>query len=300
MHRRSIPSATAKLLAACFAAALLQGTALAQLQTDWWFVLGGAGPKGDCLMEWKVRMGPGVVFQLNRNWLEVEQFCTDGDPLCDEGANGMPDGVCRLRIGLCFCVSNPEKPDCSGTDGRADYTLKHVCDGAASDLVAASTNTPGLGDGTKGIFYFFKTPKLVNEEPWEIDAVEDLLMALDTSPELPVTEVPNPVTDFAGVRATVEFEKLDSNHIVSIGRTIPAADGGGSYYPRFSGTDGGTPFTPTTRACADLPEGETIDVPRGFRLTMQAQFEKLTTTTGTGLPREVLDPGYDHLKIWCQ
>jgi hypothetical protein len=204
---------------------------------------------------------------------------------------------------MCFCVSNPEKPDCSGTDGRTDYTLLHVCDGMSSDLAPANTNTPGLGDGTKGIFYFFTEPKLVNEQPWESAAVAKLAAAVDATPDFSAMSVPNPVTKFAGIRATIEFQKVDpvatANHILPIGRTIPASNGAGSHYPRYSGTSGGVPFAPSARACADLPEGQTIDVPRGEMLVLKAQFEKLSITSGTGLPREVLDPGYDHLRLAC-
>jgi hypothetical protein len=102
-----------------------------------WFVVGGGGGVGDCMMEWRLvlapprndpappeapgdnRPSPYVALGLAPDGPEIgktqgdppmtrlkaTQWCRDGDPTCD--ADGTINNRCQFRLGMCFCVDDP-------------------------------------------------------------------------------------------------------------------------------------------------------------------------------------------------
>ncbi len=147
-------------------------------------VLGGAGPKGDCLAEWlTVPTPPRDARGIPRGQLT----CAEGDPACDFGTVA-GDGACTFRVGLCLNVTETRQrhprsgaPMCAAigvstvgidppwptsepgvdaeirsalTDALADLggAASGVCRGAGSDTActndAQCDSVPGKGDGS--------------------------------------------------------------------------------------------------------------------------------------------------------
>ncbi len=91
---------------------------------------GGGVRTRDCILEWTVggrAATPPPITTVD---------CVDGDPACD--LDGVVDGVCRLRVGVCLTGTDPELPECPAAAALASLTLQSPQPTSANPIDAAN------------------------------------------------------------------------------------------------------------------------------------------------------------------
>jgi photosystem II stability/assembly factor-like uncharacterized protein len=184
----------------CDFSTFLLGTTAADL------IPGRGDPRTDCLTEW-ASDNPQNEPHLDRDALpNFRQTCRDGDTSCDD--DGLVNGVCVFRIGVCANAADARLPACAAS-GLRRWALRKPLPDSADGVQAANAEAlraamlslgPGVVEGAHGERIAFD-PALA-----ERDLCTDLVRL-----SVPLRAAPRPRKGKAVVRTRAETPQRSSD-----------------------------------------------------------------------------------------